>query len=182
MNRPVGLLALVVAALALGCPKKIPPASNAAKISWKMSASGDGFRLSDADEGAAPEAVPLAKTKTLSATDTDKVLARLPPMKGEPSDEQSFALRDKSVTPPRAGKSVQGVFPAPANPPPPSTAAGALRVVRKSPVGDIDVAPFLSVTFSQPLVGLTSQAELAKIAPPAKLSPQPPGEWRWLGT
>ena len=59
--------------------------------------------MSDADEGSAPEAVPLAKTKVLSAADTDKVLARMPPLKGDPSDEQSFALRDKSVPAPRPG-------------------------------------------------------------------------------
>jgi uncharacterized protein YfaS (alpha-2-macroglobulin family) len=37
------------------------------------------------------------------------------------------------------------------------------------------------MTFSRPLVPITSQAELAKIPAPAKLTPEPPGEWRWLG-
>src|SRR5262245_41899910 len=118
MNRAHGLMALLVAALALGCPKKAPPATNAAKVAWKMSKSGDGFRLSDADAAAAPEAVPLAKATLLSAAETDNVLARMPPLKAALSDDQGLALRDKSRPAPRPGKTVTDAFPGPGGPPP----------------------------------------------------------------
>ena len=54
-----------------------PPAAATPKVEWKVSKSGEGFRLSDADEGASPDSIPLAKATVLSAADTDKVLARL---------------------------------------------------------------------------------------------------------
>ncbi len=59
---------------------------------------------------------------------------------------------------------------------------GALTVVRRAPVGDVSIAPQLSITFSQPMVAVSAQAELASQAGPVKLTPQPPGRWRWLGT
>ena len=46
----------------------------------------------------------------------------------------------------------------------------------------MDLAPFLSITFDQPMVPLTSHAELAAKEVPVKLTPQPEGEWRWVGT
>jgi alpha-2-macroglobulin len=53
--------------------------------------------------------------------------------------------------------------------------------VRYSPEGAVPIAPELSVTLSQPMVALTSQDEAATNVP-VKLTPQPPGKWRWLGT
>ena len=50
------------------------------------------------------------------------------------------------------------------------------------PEGDVPLAPHLSITFSQPMVALDSHAGLSREAVPARLSPQPPGEWRWVGT
>ena len=44
------------------------------------------------------------------------------------------------------------------------------------------LAPYLSVTFNQPMVALTSLADLAANAVPVKLSPLPAGKWRWVGT
>jgi hypothetical protein len=44
------------------------------------------------------------------------------------------------------------------------------------------MVPELSVTFSEPMIELTSHAELEKTAPPVRLTPQPEGRWRWIGT
>ena len=65
--------------------------------------------------------------------------------------------------------------------PPDSTSAGTLEVVRYSPEGDVPITPNMSVTFSQPMVAITSQEEAAKYVP-VKLEPEPPGKWRWIGT
>ncbi len=54
-------------------------------------------------------------------------------------------------------------------------------MIRFSPEGEIPLAPDLSVTFSQPMVAVTSQDEAAKYAP-VELTPQVEGRWRWLGT
>jgi hypothetical protein len=89
-------------------------------------------------------------------------------------------LAPRSLPPPRTGKVQQGVFPpapgAPGSlsPPVPKTAdAGkALTVLRYQPEGDVSLVPQLTVTFSQPMLAVTSQDDAAKIQP-VKLTPQP---------
>ena len=146
-------------------------------------AEGLKFRLSEAPEQ--PEAKPVsnvANATVLSDAETQSILKRLPPIKTEPTDETDFALREKSLPPPRVGAVVVQPFPAAselARPEP--TNAGALEVVRYAPEGDVPIAPNLSVTFSQPMVAVTSQEEAAENVP-VKLSPQPLGKWHWIGT
>ena len=54
--------------------------------------------------------------------------------------------------------------------------------MRFAPEGELGLAPHLTVTFSQPMVAVTSIADLAASQIPVKLTPQPRGKWRWLGT
>ena len=56
-----------------------------------------------------------------------------------------------------------------------------LRVLRASPDGEVPVAPPFAITFSEPMVAVTSASDAAATVP-VQLSPQPPGHWRWLGT
>lgn len=141
------------------------------------------FRLSEASEQ--PEARPVSKLATatvLSDAETQAILNRLPAIKTDPADETEFALRDKSLPPPRTGAIVMQPFPSASEMTRPSeTTAGPLEVVRYSPEGDVPMAPNLSLTFSQPMVAVTSQEEAAEYVP-VKLSPQPPGKWHWIGT
>lgn len=142
------------------------------------------FRLSEGSEqsGRQPPAAP-AKALSLSESELQQVLKRLPVIKTEEEDEQDFALRDRSLPPPRTGKVVDAAFPPPERPAVPDAAsAGPLEVLRYSPEGDVPLAPQLSVTFSQPMVAVTSQAELAAQDVPVRIAPQPPGKWRWVGT
>ncbi|MCI0489561.1 MAG: MG2 domain-containing protein [Blastocatellia bacterium] len=44
------------------------------------------------------------------------------------------------------------------------------------------IAPHLSVTFSRPMVAVTSHDQLSAREVPVRLEPEPPGKWRWLGT
>ena len=55
-------------------------------------------------------------------------------------------------------------------------------MLRYAPEGDVPLAPNLNVTFNQPMVALTSLGDLAAQDVPVKLSPQPAGKWRWIGT
>jgi hypothetical protein len=141
------------------------------------------FRLSEAPEQ--PEARPASKVANatlLSDAETQTILNRLPAIKTDPSDEAEFALREKSLPPPRSGANVLQPFPAPNEmAPPDQKATGPLEVVRYSPEGDVPIAPNLSVTFSQPMVAVSSQEEAAENVP-VRLSPQPPGKWHWIGT
>src|SRR5689334_20320257 len=121
-----------------------------------------------------PPAAPLA------ADETDRVLRRLPPLKAEAGDEQDFALRDKSLPPPRTGATVNASFPPAAPRDVTQPATGPLDVVRFGPEGDVPIAAQVSVTFSQPMVAVTSHADTIAEGVPVRLTPQPQGRWRWV--
>jgi alpha-2-macroglobulin len=140
------------------------------------------FRLSEgAEQPDVRPATKLGSTISLSNVETEAVLKRLLPIKREISDETEFASRAQSLPPPRNGVTVMQTFPA-ANEvvPPDSTSAATLEIIRYSPEGEVPIAPNLSVTFSQPMVPITSQEEAAKYVP-VKLDPEPRGKWRWIG-
>jgi uncharacterized protein YfaS (alpha-2-macroglobulin family) len=190
---PVFLCSLV-ALLATACPGQKPAQAPAAPgevaekgpLVWKLSKSGLGFRLSNADEDGDKESEhKVAASTPLGADDTRKIVGRLPELKRDPDDAKDFAMRDKSIPAPRPGKTVTEAFPPPGGPPPANvTAPGPLTVERHAPEGAVDIAPHLTVTFSQPMVPITSVDDLAndKERLPVRLVPQPAGKWRWLGT
>ena len=142
------------------------------------------IRLSNADPGADVRARPVAaKTTPLTAAQTTKLLARLPELVAEPDDAKDFALREASKPPPRTGATVLGAFPPKASGKPKTAKAkGPLQVVRNAPEGDVPIAPHVSITFSHPMVPVTSIDALAKADVPVTLEPQPEGKWRWIGT
>ncbi|HVR20235.1 MAG TPA: Ig-like domain-containing protein, partial [Polyangiaceae bacterium] len=148
-----------------------------------MSKSGLGFRLSDAEPEPPPRAA-LAPAKTLSADDTAKLLARLPAF-AKAAQPSAFALREKSLPPPRPGETIGTAFPPPvpsAGAPPVATSSVPPSLVRWAPEGAIEVAPNVSLTFSEPMVALSSHADADATTPPMRLVPQPPGRFRWVGT
>jgi hypothetical protein len=151
--------------------------------------AGAGLRLSAGVEQAEQGApAPTAASQPLTAAEAQQLLDRLPdglnrlaPAEG---DQQAFALRPGSLPAPRPGQTVALPFPPPtaALTPTTGTEGGPLEVLRFQPEGDVPLAPYLSVTFNQPMVALTSIADLAANAVPVKLSPMPAGKWRWVGT
>ena len=192
MRRSHWILGLSISVLALGCPGQKPVESpegpkvtqkeEEEKVVWRVSKSGLGFRLSQVDGDGPQKRTKEAATTPLDAKETAALLARVTPIKPAPEDVVPFALRAKSLPPPITGETIKEPFPPPAGPPPAEVVAGPLKVERALPKGDVPIAPHLAVTFSHPMVPLTSHAELSKLPSPVKLSPEPKGEWRWLGT
>ncbi|MDM7922329.1 MAG: alpha-2-macroglobulin family protein [Pyrinomonadaceae bacterium] len=142
------------------------------------------FRLSEGVEGAdGREKQPPASTDPLSNADAAKLLGRMPAIKADPDDQTDFAKRAGTLPAPKTGEKMPVKFPAAEARPTPS-ADGAnrqLEVVRFSPEGEVSLAPDLNVTFSEPMVAVTSQDQAAAYTP-VELSPQIEGRWRWLGT
>ncbi len=143
-----------------------------------------GLRLSAGQEEVARVTpAPTVPAQPLAAADILAVLNRLPPLEAAEGDQQPFVLRPGSQPAPRPGQTIELPFPPPtAAVPPAESAAGPLEVLRYQPEGDVPLAPYLSVTFNQPMVPLTGLADLAAGTVPVKLSPQPAGKWRWVGT
>ncbi len=126
---------------------------------------------------------PPAAATPLSERDVKALLARLPALPVDPAEAVDFALRPASQPPPKTGKTVLASFPGPPQgPPPEATPAGPLKLLRHAPDGEVPIAADLSLTFSQPMVPVTSRAELAAAEVPVTLTPQPPGQWQWIGT
>jgi hypothetical protein len=141
------------------------------------------LRLSEGAETPGPRpAVTRPATQPLAESQVQAILDRLPALQPAEGTVQEFALRPSSLPVPRPGTTISQPFPPPATPSPPAVAAGPLEVLRYAPEGDVPLAPYLSVTFNQPMVPLTSLQDLAARDVPVKLSPQPAGKWRWVGT
>ncbi len=152
----------------------------------KLKTLPDGlkFRLSEGVEGAETRVKQqLPSTDPLSETDANGLLKRIPEIKPAADDQTDFAKRIGSLPAPKTGNKIPVKFPsdemrAPLNV---DMSGKTLQVIRYSPEGEVPLAPDLNVTFSQPMVAVTSQEEAAKFAP-VELSPQVEGNWRWLGT
>ena len=130
---------------------------------------------------------PVAATEPLSAEETQALLDRLPPLPVEVGDEQAFRLPPESLPAPRTGDVITETFPPPESPLPSGSETeagepGPLEVLRYAPEGEIPIAPFLSVTFNQPMVPLATIEQLATEDVPVKLTPDLPGVWKWIGT
>lgn len=146
--------------------------------------TGLKFRLSEGVEGAENRtSTPPNQGDPLSQGDTDNLLKRIPPPKVQDDDQKDFAKREGSLPAPKTGKKIDQKFPATDQQANPNIdqSGKTLEVIRFSPEGEIPLAPDLNVTFSQPMVAVTSQEEVAKVQP-VQLSPMVQGKWRWLGT
>lgn len=133
------------------------------------------FRLEEAvappDSRRAAEPVPATP---LDPAATAALLGRVRPLAPEPEPDQ--ALRQGPPPPGTSAKSARSSFP-------PQAASeqepeGPLEVVRFQPRGAVEVAPRLSVTFSRAMIALGAREPRA----PVRITPEPPGRWRWLGT
>lgn len=146
--------------------------------------NGLQFRLSEGVEGAETrEKTPPASGDALSESETGNLLKRIPPIKVDEDDQTDFAKRIGTLPAPKTGNKIPVKFPSDEqrNLPNYDTSKQKLEVVRFSPEGEVKLAPDLTLTFSQPMVAVTSQEEAAKYVP-VELSPAVEGKWRWLGT
>lgn len=143
------------------------------------------FRLTEAtfsDERQQP--VPEAPSQPLSPERLRSLLARLPAFEAHAEDQQATALRTGSTPPPRGGETLLAPWPPQADvdaPDSDSPPEPVLRVARHAPEGEVALVPHLSITFSQPMLAVSSH-QSASAQVPVRIEPQPPGVWRWLGT
>ncbi len=178
---------LVMLLAACGSKKSTTETKQEKQIAAAQKDLPDGLdmRLSNGKAGPPPfDKSKLAAAKKLGDADVQAILTRAEPLKMETGDQQDFALRPMSNPPPRTGTTIKDTFPAPPSsllPPAANDAGKDLTVLRYMPEGEVPLAPELTVTFSQPMVPVTSQDDAAKTKP-VQLSPEPKGKWRWIGT
>ena len=142
-----------------------------------LATSSLGIRLS---EGVATVAAPLSVVAGSTLTDAQvaAVIDRLPEW-DIPDEAVDFNRPAESLKPPLVGATVDTAFPPPTDAAPPSTPTdGPLEVLRFQPEGDVALAPFLSVTFNQPMVPLATLEQLDSADIPIVMTPEVPGRWR----
>ncbi len=147
-------------------------------------ATGLQIALSEGAEApAVVEQPPLAPAEPLDDAAIQVLIERLPPLETATTDQVDFRLPEEVLPPPRPGATVAETFPPSEEAAAPGeVASGPLEVLRFAPEGDIPIAPFLSVTFNQPMVPLTTLADLSAADVPVTISPEISGTWKWLGT
>jgi hypothetical protein len=117
----------------------------------ETSQNGLKFRLSEGAAGAENRTTtPPNAGEALSENQTSNLLKRLPEVNTDKNDQVDFAKRAGSLPPPKTGKTVNVKFPADDERGTPKVNIGnTLEVVRFAPEGAVNLAPDLSVTFSQ---------------------------------
>ena len=172
-----------------GPGQTIPPVSGGSDESGgEVAQDGEetsGLSITLSDGASQPEEyvpLPVAPGEPLTLEEVNNILLRLPPLETDPDDRQAFKLPDEVLPPPRTGQTISEPFPLPPEAPPPDVVSGPLEVLRYSPEGEVPLAPFVNVTFNQPMVPLTTLEDLANEESPVQIEPALPGTWRWLGT
>ena len=90
------------------------PISDQILVQTKDLPAGLDMRVSDGKQGApAFDRANLAPAKRISDAEAQAMLARARPITTDPQDKQTFALREKSLPPPRTGQVIKGQFPPP---------------------------------------------------------------------
>jgi alpha-2-macroglobulin len=129
------------------------------------------------DEAAVVDGAPLTRDRI------DAIVDRLPPFGEQDDDRMTFNPPTETLPPPVAGETVAAAFPPAGDDVGPTEApTGPLEVVRFQPDGEVDIAPDVSITFTQPMVPLATLEQLDAADVPAVMIPKLPGRWRWIGT
>ena len=129
----------------------------------------------------AAAAAAVVQGDELDDADIEAVVRRLP--RFEPDDGGvPFSRPPESRPRPRVGETIDRPFGGATRPAPAPTDDGPLEVLRFQPVGDVDIAPDLSVTFNQPMVPLGTLDQLDDADVPVRVTPALEGRWRWIGT
>ena len=128
------------------------------------------------------DATTLVEGERLGEARIGEIIDRLPEWVQDGTNAEDFNRPVESLRPPRTGTTINNEFPAGTDTPPSNIDLGPLEVLRFQPEGPVGLAPFISVTFNQPMVPLATLGQLDIDDVPVNVSPQIPGHWEWIGT
>lgn len=161
---------------------------NSGDITFVTSGGSDEqlvVRLSEGqpvEGGSASAALDPVQGTLLDSGRIADILSRLPDWQEDPNDRQEFNRPAETLAPPLTGETIETSFPANGDGEPPAANDGPLEVLRVQPEGDVGLAPFVSITFNQPMVPLGTLGQLDALDVPATITPAVPGHWEWIGT
>ena len=166
------------------------PAVGEGSVSAALVEAGPGpdtyltISLSEGDEseGESSPTVGQVEGEVLSDAEISAVIDRLPPWDGDDAGAADFHRPVDSLRPPRTGETIDQPFPAGPDIAAPVVDPGPLEVLRVQPTGEVGIAPFVSLTFNQPMVPLATVSQLDDLDVPVEITPPLPGRWQWIGT
>ena len=142
-----------------------------------------GLRLSEGEASDTVLDVPaVVAGDELTAEQISAITARLPEWVDDGSGVEAFNWPIESRPPPRTGATVEVTFPADTTADAPAVPVGPLQVLRVQPDGDVPIAPYVSITFDQPMVAVGTVAQVDGSDVPITIEPAVPGRWQWIGT
>lgn len=142
-----------------------------------------GLQLSEGEAQTAPAESPeVVSGDELDQQRIDEITARLPEWQGSVSQHQSFNWPIQSTPPPRTGDTINEPFPPTDTTPVEPADNGPLTVLRFQPDGDVPIAPYVAITFNQPMVPVGTVVQVNGSEVPVTISPDVPGHWQWIGT
>jgi uncharacterized protein YfaS (alpha-2-macroglobulin family) len=128
------------------------------------------------------EPIKVVQGEPLDDAVVASIFDRLPEWLQSGEDRLDFNRPADTLRPPLVGDTIEVPFPAGTDDPPPTVPTGPLEVLRYQPEGPVDVAPFISITFNQPMVPLATVEQLDSRDVPVVVTPDLPGRWQWIGT
>ena len=145
-----------------------------------------GFVIRLSDGQAVPtvidQLIPI-RGESLTTQEIQAIVDRLTPWVEDQGLAVDFRLPDEILPPPLTGDTISETFPTSTELAGPQPVYGEeLAVLRYAPEGEVAIAPFISVTFNQPMVALNTLEGLEAEEVPVQITPVIPGTWRWLGT
>ncbi|MCU0238703.1 MAG: MG2 domain-containing protein [Pyrinomonadaceae bacterium] len=159
-------------------------------VSAQTTENGLSFRIAEAKKSTKPKEKPTpAKVEKLNETEANEIFRRLPPMLADQEENADFKMLSDSLKPPKSGTITKIKFPADEKKDTPNLTDSSstpikdnlLEIENFTPNGNVENASYLSVSFSQPMISVTSQT-IASENVPIKLTPEVKGKWRWIGT
>lgn len=119
--------------------------------------------------------------------DLQALYKRLPKIDQEDSDKKEFFQREKQLKVEVKAETLLQAFPPQEKVSPPVIKEDGfdekeLKVTRFLPEGKVPLAPHLSVTFSQPMIKLSSVELVEAQEVPLIIEPKVEGRFRWIGT
>ena len=142
-----------------------------------------GLKLSEGTAIAVPPpTTPVVDGAELDQQRIDEITARLPGWLDGELQQPDFNWPVQSVPPPRTGNTVVEAFPPVDTTPVVPVDNGPLKVLRVQPEGDVPIAPYVSITFNQPMVPVGTVSQVNSLDVPVTISPALAGSWQWIGT
>ena len=142
-----------------------------------------GLKLSEGEaQLAPPPTTPVVDGAELDQQRIDEIIARLPKWLDAELQQPEFNWPVQSTPPPRTGNTVVEAFPPSGTTPVVPVDNGPLEVLRVQPEGDVPIAPYVSITFNQPMVPVGTVTQVSAQNVPVTISPDVAGTWQWIGT